>query len=131
MRVETTAPLVLDACINTLKERPIKTRFHPDIDKYFIDTYIMARIIWHNSDLQAKVLPEEAHLCSIFIRELIKEGIISSVLTNNKYIVIERECEKRKSILVRKKRILEKTVGRKPKYLKIKNMEAKGVAIDG
>lgn len=121
--------LAFDKCIERLKERPTKTRYHPEEDRFYIDTYIMARVLWHGGNLIAKVSPDEAHLCSFFIDNLISQQVVTSLSNKNKYVIIESEVGNRKSILVRKKRILEKTVGRKPKFLKV--VDTQGVGIDG
>lgn len=78
---------------------------------------MMARIIWHNGNFMAKVSQQEAHLCSIFLNNLIDQHIVSSVLTNNKYLVEENENGSKKCITVKKKKFLEKTVGRNPKFI--------------
>jgi hypothetical protein len=120
IRVENTAPVILDACINYLKERPVNTKFHPKEGVYIIDTNLMARIIWHEKDLWEKVDPDEkrlaelnaqvtqdeTRLCNHFIRALIDQKNVKSVMTYTKYIVLEKYDCQRKTMIVKKKKIL-------------------------
>jgi hypothetical protein len=106
IRVENTAPVILDACINSIKERPINTKFHPKDGVYIIDTNLMARIIWHESNLRAEVTQDETRLCNHFIRALIDQKNVKSVMTYTKYIVLEKYDCQRKTMIVKKKKIL-------------------------
>ena len=78
---------------------------------------MMARIIWHDGDLRAEVSQPESHLCNMFIKNLIEQHIVSSVLTNNKYIIEENPNGSKKCINVKKKKFLEKVDGRTPKLI--------------
>lgn len=106
MRVENTAPIILDACINFLKDRPTNTKYHPKEGVYIIDTITMARIIWHEGNLRAEVNQDETRLCNHFIKALIEQKNVKSVMTSHKYNITEKYDLQRKAMIVKKRKLL-------------------------
>lgn len=120
MKTKELAPLIVDACIEYLRKKDIGTKYHPYKDTFLIDTWLMARILRHNGNLQAQIRQDESLLMNKFIKSLIDQKQISSVLTDNKYNIEEQKDRKRLSILVTKIHIIAFR-GRKPKYIGEKN----------
>lgn len=116
MKTKELAPLIVDACIEVLKEKNINTKYHPEKDIYVIDTKLMARILRHNGNLQAQVTQDESLLMNIFIKSLIEQKQINSVLTDNKYAIEQKQNGKRLCIIVKKIHIFHMK-GRKPKFI--------------
>ena len=106
MRTSDLAPLVLDTCLLFLETRPTGTRYHPKDDEFVIDASLMARIIRHDGDLRSQVTQSEQTFFSRLMTALIKQNIVPSVTTNEKYEVLEDRRFNRFQIIVNKKRRL-------------------------
>jgi len=85
METKDLSPLLLDVCIQYLDTRPIGTKYHPHKNDYVIDTRLMARIIRHGGNLQARIDHSENVFFSQLLTYLIKEKTVQSSLHRGKY----------------------------------------------
>lgn len=121
MKTSDLAPLILDCCIAFLKERPTGTRYHPESDKYIIDTHMMARIIRHSGDFRAQVTQPESVFCARLMKQLVHESVVNSAITKNRYEVIENNNFNTFSITAKRLKMFEVFRGKKPKYVEVKD----------
>jgi len=118
MNKEFLVPIVINSCVDFLKNRPINTTFHPNEGEYILDGKIVAKIMRHDGYLRAKVEPKEL----TFFTNVLKYGlnnniIVESMNDDNIYKIDEFSKFGRfsvKIINVRKKR---KLLGTKPKVI--------------
>ena len=108
MKMKDVAPLILEKCLQYLAERPINTRYHPRKDEYVLDTYMMARIIRYDGNLQATVTQADSLFCNKVLKDLVEEQIIKVPLSNKKFSVIGDENKKRFTIYVKKMTLFSK-----------------------
>lgn len=100
MKIKTLAPLIIDYCISYLKEKEVGTKYRPGKFKFMLDSKVMARIIWHNGNMQATTTQDETVLMTNFIKSVQEQGIIESITTNNKYKITTKENHNKPAIYI-------------------------------
>jgi hypothetical protein len=111
-------PIVINFCVDFLKERDVHTTYHPEKGVYILDGKTVARIMRHNGVLRSHVAPEETNFFTEILKYAVNNSFIVESLRNKNVYKLEEYSKFGKfSIKITNVRKPRKLLGTKPKVI--------------